>query len=117
MKLFLISLVFLFILYYLINKNIEKFSDTIGEQPEEPEQPEQPEEPEEPKQPEEPDKPEEPEEEHAEVPKPNKINKTVKPKKPCIKQTINNCCPEYNINVHNIKGTTNVTTPTLKFNL
>ena len=114
MKLFLISLVFLFILYYLINKNIEKFSDTLGEQPEELEQPEQLEQPEEPEDP----KQQEPsEEEHAEVPKPNKINKTVKPKKPCIKQTINNCCPEYNINVHNIKGTTNVTTPTLKFNL
>ena len=53
-------------------------------------------------------------EEHAEVPGSHPKKKQ---NKSCRQTVFNNCCPEYHINVHNIKGISNVTTPRLNLTL
>ena len=55
-------------------------------------------------------------EEHAEVHK-TLLKKKKKQNKLCKQTVFNNCCPEYHINVHNIKGISNVTTPRLNLTL
>ena len=105
MKLFLLIILVLTLFFYLGNQKTEKFSNHVN-----------------------PEEPEEPEEsinggsnktiilaEHPEIPEPESLKKPEK--KPCIQQNIGNYCPEYHISVHNIKGTTSVTTPKLNFSM